>query len=903
VKFAPWFNPLPAKFSRRDFCITSDKMIPKATSWISVLAGLPKKTHPLTLLRMNGEKLKLTCMFDPFMVSLSNHQSFRSDVPTRKRQGAKRKERRARRKKQSRTLCAMPLALSDSFARLDLEVFLRSRSGFLINLLVGTLFLCGAPLWAQIGQPRDRAGEKTEINVTADKLTAGDGGNQIEASGKVEIKRQLTTLKADEVRVNRETQDVEAKGKVSVDDPEWKVKSADSMQFNMEKETGEMQNADLFLEQGHLSMSGRRLQKFGGQTYHVDEGFFTTCLCESGAPSWKISADTMDLNREGLAIIRNGYFYVLDVPVFYLPYGFFPVTTERQTGFLIPKIGQSSREGFRFQVPFFWALSKSTDATIAWDVETRARVGLLGEFRTMFSRDSDFQLNASYFNEGLRKNEQAEIGDRTIADLDIPVNRWNIFGTHRYTTASDWLTFSDIAAYSDDLFARELIERFDLPRTKESDIRRSRFGASRFGVFKGGNDTYIKGEWNFYQDFIQRDATTFQRTPQVALWGRRFLSGFPLEFRWRGEGVNYIRRERGDGLRFDLRPELVLPLRMASVFGSLSVAPRETVYHLYSPVKASDHNVSRELIEMRGNVGTSFSRIFGVNVLGSTGVKHVIEPELSYLFIPGTDQSRIPIMDGIDRIRRRNILTFAVSNRVWGKFANPLAPAASDKDIELLNPAIANVRQLGSLRFALSYDIDQERRGGDSLSDLDLNLRLMPLGYMTIRLDGGVNPGPWQVTNARATFDISDPRPLPRRSLDPDFNRPNSLSFSYHYLASGPNAFLADNANFNVDTLPVCPSTSIPPDPRCAEFRKSVVGNLGANLFYHVLDNALIFLNGTYNVRDTRFLGFRAATKILSSCECWSVTFGLSHSINPSKTTFDFNFNLLGLAAQRSTLQ
>jgi hypothetical protein len=95
--------------------------------------------------------------------------------------------------------------------------------------------------------------------------------------------------------MNRATQDVEAKGRVTLDDPEWKIKSADSIRMNMEKETGELHNADLFLEQGHISMSGRRLEKFGGQTYHIDDGFFTTCLCESGAPSWKFSAEQMDL--------------------------------------------------------------------------------------------------------------------------------------------------------------------------------------------------------------------------------------------------------------------------------------------------------------------------------------------------------------------------------------------------------------------------------------------------------------------------------------------------------------------------------------------------------------------------------------------------------------------------------
>src|SRR5215471_15082097 len=67
-----------------------------------------------------------------------------------------------------------------------------------------------------------------EINVTADNLSTADGGTRLEASGNVEIKRQEMILKADEVRYNRTTQDIEAKGKIVVDDPEWKVKSADA---------------------------------------------------------------------------------------------------------------------------------------------------------------------------------------------------------------------------------------------------------------------------------------------------------------------------------------------------------------------------------------------------------------------------------------------------------------------------------------------------------------------------------------------------------------------------------------------------------------------------------------------------------------------------------------------------
>jgi LPS-assembly protein len=774
---------------------------------------------------------------------------------------------------------------------------------FIRLLLTIVMIFCGVPLWAQ-SLPRDSGSGTQEIEVSADSLSAAGGGTEVEAKGNVQIRRQQTTFKADEVRVNRETQEMEAKGKISLDDPEWKVKSADSMQFNLEKETGEIQNGDLFIEQGHVSISAQKLQKLGGQTYHIDEGFFTTCLCESGRTPWRISGDEIDLTREGMGTIRDGYFYLFDVPVFYLPYGAFPVRTERKTGFLFPSFGQSSKEGFRFQQPFFWAPSKSTDATLTFDLETRARVGLLGEFRTLFSQDSDFQLHGSYFDESARKNEQQDVVDRTIADQTIPQNRWSIRESHRYEIFNNWLSYSDIAAYRDDLFTRELIERFDLPLNRESDIRRSRYSRSRFGAFRSWGDSHLKTEWNFFQDFIQNDRTTLHSTPEIAFWGRRLTRGFPLELRWKADAVNYIRKVGGDGLRVDLRPELIVPFRPASyLFGSFSVAPRETAYHLYEPVQSNDRNVSRELVEVRGNIGTTLSRVFSWAGSSINAIRHVMEPELSYLFIPSTNQSSIPIMDGIDRINRRNVVTLALANRLWAKVVSPSAPAATDKDVELLNQFASTTQEMGSLRFALSYDVDRERKGGDSLTDLDMNLRLMPLSYLTLGFDGGVDPGPWDITQGRANVGLRDPRPITRRTLDPDFMRPNSFDIGYHYLRRGPNGFLAEDANIDLDA-PFTPTTCTihPDDPRCpgTGFNKNIVGNLVGNLFYHVTDRILVHVNSTYDIRDSRFIGFRAATKLLSACDCWTMTLSLKRDVNPAKTSFGFDFSLLGLGSQKS---
>src|SRR4026207_1390890 len=120
-------------------------------------------------------------------------------------------------------------------------------------IILALCCLLPGPGNGQAQTTKPSSGADTQINVTADKLSISESGAQIEASGNVEIERQGTTLKAEQINVNRTTQDVQATGKISLDDPEWKINSADSISLNLEKETGEMTNADLFIEQGHIS--------------------------------------------------------------------------------------------------------------------------------------------------------------------------------------------------------------------------------------------------------------------------------------------------------------------------------------------------------------------------------------------------------------------------------------------------------------------------------------------------------------------------------------------------------------------------------------------------------------------------------------------------------------------------
>ena len=737
-------------------------------------------------------------------------------------------------------------------------------------------------LLAVHGRPVSAQARGGGIDVRADNLAVESGGNVIRAEGNVEIKRQDTVMKAQSVRVNKEEQEVEARGEVSITDPEWTME-ADSVRMNLKDETGELLGAKIFIDRGHLNLTGERFEKFEGQAYQIKDGSFTTCLCSSGSPTWKITADEIGLNKQGTGYVRGGTFHILDIPVLYLPYAVFPMRTERQTGLLFPKTGYSSSEGFRYQQPFFWAISKSMDASLEADVETRARLGFLGEFRNVFSRDASVKLGGSFFNEYLRHDANKDVQDQTIANPTIPQNRWSVIGTHRATHSSGWITYSDIFAFSDDLYTRELVDRYDLDPAQERTIQAARFAPSRVGFFHSTGNVHLRGEWDAYQDFIQKDDQTFFRTPNLSFWGRQDL-GLPLDFNWRAEGVNYIRKEGADGLRLDLRPEITLPFRVFPyLFGSLGAAPRETLYYLHRTEGIYDRNRTRELVELTGNLGTSVANVFTWNGAALKRVKHVVEPQVKYLFIPGTNQSDIPIMDGIDRINRRNLLSFSLLNRFLGKFAREPVEGASDADTELLSPqGQSDIREMGRLGLSLSYDIDKERKGGDTLSDVDIDLKVTPRDYLSLDAYAGLNPGPWQFTQAGTELSLTDPRPIVRRVLDRDFMKPSGFRLSYRFIRQDFLAPLAENANLTV--LP-------PEDPS----QPNVLEELGAHSLVHLTDHFLFLYDASYDFRKSRFTGNRSGIKYLSQCECWTATFSFNQTTNPSKTSFNFGFNLLGL--------
>ena len=116
------------------------------------------------------------------------------------------------------------------------------------------------------------------------------------------------------------------------------------------------------------------------------------------------------------------------------------IRRERQTGFLFPVLGSSSRKGFYAEIPFFWAINESQDLTVAFHAYEARGFGGRILYRYRLAEDHGGTFGGFYVHESQVKGD-----DRG----------WGTF-RHEWRHADGWRAVADVNYVSDDLVLREV---------------------------------------------------------------------------------------------------------------------------------------------------------------------------------------------------------------------------------------------------------------------------------------------------------------------------------------------------------------------------------------------------------------------------------------------------------------
>jgi len=579
------------------------------------------------------------------------------------------------------------------------------------------------------------------VHIRSDTLSYDREQGMFVAEGHVEITRGTVTLQADRVELNEVTNDVVASGHVVLREGEDVLK-CDRLELNLRTQMGSIVNGTLFAKKGNFHITGERAERLGERTYRVYGGSFTTCDIKS--PDWKFTAKQVDVTLEGYAVVRGPIFYIKGVPVLYIPLGVFPVKLERQTGFLMPKLGSSNKFGPEVFTAFYWAIAKNMDATFYLDRlgDHRGRGWNEGiEFRYALRRDTDGKLAFYFCDDQVERDE-----------------RWGVFFEHRGGIWRDFYAKANVAVISDDAYVVD----FDEYMPGETLIDARTLSQLESTVFGGRNwpQFNLLAEVSVIDDLtVDKHRETLQRVPTlqfVAL--KQDLPRTPLFFGWETDYTRFWRREGIRGQRLDLHPRLSFPLMLLKV---IRVEPeagfRETLYlpsngprNTSTGERILDQFESREIPDFTISTSTILSRVYEAKWWKFERFRHQIEPEISYTYIPRVGQDDIPLFNELDRIDYTNAITYGLTTTASGKVRQ--AGVGS------------TVREL--LRFTLSQSYsfgepfwrDARSGRGRYFSDIEAELWLNPSRYINVLGDLQYNPYEQYLDGTNVSATLSDMR-------------------------------------------------------------------------------------------------------------------------------------------------
>jgi LPS-assembly protein len=628
----------------------------------------------------------------------------------------------------------------------------RTRRSACFWVAVASLCLLGDPpgVWGQVKLPLTVQGTEQEAVILADHIEQLGGPNELlVAEGNVEITQGVTRLLADRVELNRDTGEAVAQGRVVFFDGQDRL-VGNRVDYNLKTGTGIVYNASTF-SPPFYHLSADRMDRVGQGTYRLRNGVFTTC--EGDEPAWAFHIGSGTVNLDDIVYGQNASFWLLDkVPLLpWVPFFAAAIQKDRQSGFLPPEYGESSKKGVFVKIPYYWVINDSQDMTVSLDTYSRRGVGVEGDYRYIYSQQMRGTFNGFFIRESFRDPSDRE-------RLDIPENRGY------YSLRHEWLITPRLSlkinsnVTTDDLVFREygnLLTQRSLQRA-DTNV----FLSQRWDTWSLVANVY------WYQDLTTPAPIELQRVPEIKLTGlRQPIPGLaPILYETNASFTNFYRALGSGGVRADFHERVFLPLPVAGLFtftpylgGRLTYYNQQAVGLEFSQQGVTveqtiDANRLRRQVEWGFEAESRLSRVFLLDGSSSSGtgisaLQHVIEPRAVLTEIRGFDQKALPQYDQgqrgatggidtgfwgsgrVDNIQRLNEVTYSVTNRLNAK-------TVSGPDAEPVRWELA--RMIVSQTFDIAKAINSNQPFEDLRADVIVNpnQRFRFSGYAAYNLYG-----------------------------------------------------------------------------------------------------------------------------------------------------------------------
>lgn len=506
-------------------------------------------------------------------------------------------------------------------------------------------------------------------------------GSQYTLDRDVVITYKDRRIEADHIDYDSDTGELNASGHLKVSGGENnETISASRGSMNLKSQTGRF-----FDVKGSVGLRGGRkpiydngqpflfegkvVVKTGPKDYDIYEGSVTSC--QLPRPDWQLFAGKFSVTSER-ATARNSVFRIMDVPLVYLPYVTHPVGgDQRQSGFMIPVIGQSSTKGFILGEQYYLVLNRSADMTVGaeyfsergWAQSATFRYrGLGNNFAVAYYSgllDRGFYTGGQYVNQG--GQDVVFSGRYDLSPTTRFVGDVEYLSSYPYRAA---FTESFNQAVSSDILSIGYV-------THESGGYAWSLRTDRYqGLKRAGTPTVSEEQIRIFHAPAFDLSTTEHRLGETG-------------FQWSAESeLTSLKRVQPNfstsGLthRFDLHPQIAYPLSAGGWRLRPSIAVRDTIYSrsqenktTLPPVESGDSvNRADVEVEVEGRMPVlerTFSSPLTHKLFGSD-IRHTIEPAMTYRLVRGIDNfHRVLRFDDTDVVSDTNEFQYGVTQRLF----------------------------------------------------------------------------------------------------------------------------------------------------------------------------------------------------------------------------------------------
>ena len=591
------------------------------------------------------------------------------------------------------------------------------------------------------GDPNDK-----EIHVRADN---SDGDyRRADFSGSVEMHQGDKHLFAPELTYRHEEgkADLERGGVIS--SPQGAIEGVKG-HYDSEAQTASFEDAEYFLHgKQQAAVGSAKSARFDRKNNRDDFSEATWTTCPRLHPAWHLKARTLmlDHNRER-GVARDMTLRIGKVPVFYLPYFSFPISSARQSGFLIPSAGSSEERGLEVSIPYYWNIAPNQDATFTFRPMTKRGVMVEGEYRYLGEKQEGTLYGALLANDRKSRHHR----------------RWSWRGTHQFHFNDQWHTDILHQQVSDTDYVKDLTTDFNLYDEWYLERHATLHGNTDYGRIMLRAQDYQR-----IDSSVREADKPYSRMPQLTY--NHTIHNGNWRYDFSGEAVHFRKDELGGATR--LSGEASVAYRAEAAYGYLEPQISANYSHYdYSSrkdnLRGRKHDRFLPTFSLDGKL--NFERNFHWQNENWT---QTLEPRLYYLYTPYQDQSDIPNFDSDERSLSWNWL-FARNRFIGGDRigdAHQLTTSISsgfyhnNDGQEKLRLSFGQIQYFKDRRVQLGNKAT-EKQGrsllvGEGLYQIDQHWRLYGLTY-------------WDTQNHRNGRDVI--------SLDYRLDNDRIINLAHHY--------------------------------------------------------------------------------------------------------------------------